>query len=412
MQQTQTWPQFSSIFLGMTICLSDFMVGQVLMKEYGPYYAFGAILIGNFLLFLLALVKAKMGYQLKLNTIQATERYLGKYGSIILAFIFLAVVVSWFGIELNLAAESIQKSFELITGLTFIPIIFFNVLLGILITILVAFFELAGIEKLSRYAMPLFLVTLILMLINAYNTKSAAIISTNNSWHGISVIFATAIAAVIDLPVFFKSARSFKDAAISSGLFLLIMLPAIEAIGAYLALKNPSSGFVDILTNSSNIYWQLWVGLFLILAGWASNCANVFSGAFIIEQITVNKSYKFRSLLVGFLGIIISCLTILLSFEFIVSFMGIIVSSMGAVVAVNYLTEMISPKSLLTVSYKTNQAILTVGTIFGWSALFGWIKVSGFEVIDAFLISATVTALSKIFQYIKQYIFNNRMETI
>jgi cytosine permease len=390
----KAWWNFTYLFLGMSICLSNFMIGQELVKEYGIFYSIGAIVIGNLLLLLLAFVKAHMGFSLKATTMEVAQRYFGKHGSVLLSLIFSLAIVGWFGIELNLTATSAHKALALLLQRSDIPLMGFILGLTLLITSIVAQYGIIGIEKLSRYFLPLFMLVLGVVIMNAWHLPTPTnLIAKQGSWHGISVIFATAIAAVIDMPVFFRLARSYKDACISSILFLLAIIPSMQLIGVYTAFKRPTDSFVDVLTASDTAPLQLGIVIFLIIAGWVSNSSNVYSGAFAIEPLSPSLGYRTRVWIIGVIGMICAYLITYTKFESIINGMGIVISSMGAIIAVNYLFEIYY--KAFSISSITNILLLIASSAIGFCSFAELITVTGSPVLDAFITATCFTAFSK-----------------
>lgn len=388
------WWNFTYLFLGMSICLSNFMIGQELVKEYGLIFSIIAIAVGNSLLLVLALVKARMGFDFKATTIEVAQRYFGTYGSILLSLILSFAIVGWFGIELNLTASAAHKASTLLFQQT-VPQEFFTVFLSLLITIVVVRYGIKGIEKLTLYFLPLFLLCLGVVVVNALHIPVPVVITHKVSLQAISIVFATAIAAVIDMPVLFRQARSYKDACISSMLFLLIILPGMQLIGAFTAFKMPQQSFVDMLTGQTTFPLQLAMLLFLIIAGWVSNSSNIYSGAFSIELL-IRLRYGVRVAIVGILGMLCAWLITFIKFESIINSMGIVISTMGAIVAVNYLFERHFKQSFI--AYKMNIALLIVSSTIGFCSFAQIIVLTGSEVIDAFVTATVLTVLSKFYR--------------
>ena len=84
---------------------------------------------------------------------------------------------------------------------------------------------------------------------------------------GISVGIAAAITAVVDMPTYFRHARSRIDSRIAVAIFLPVAVPMIEGLGIYLASKNPDRGSIqEVLTGGGSAMWQGWDSPFFTLS--------------------------------------------------------------------------------------------------------------------------------------------------
>ncbi|MDP3889451.1 MAG: hypothetical protein Q8Q25_02850 [bacterium] len=389
----QSWWQMTSIQIGGAICLPILMVGQELGKTYGFAKTVGAVLIGNMLLFLLGLAKAKMSFENKDTTIKNASRYFGQYGTFLLAGTMIMSLIGWFAIQLNLIALSVQTSLSLLFDGMPVNIEFLNIILGTIITI-AALRGISALEKLADLSVPLLIATIGYVLYRTYINATISVFEIpvlNNSFRGISLVLAATIMAVIDMPTYYRFSRSKRDSFLSIFILFVLAIPIIEITGAYIGLHNPGNTLIETLTAGGGFLYQMGMLLFLVLAGWTTNNANIYSAVVTLEKIAPNISHIGRTLLLGTIGTMLSCFDLLNNLEPVLNGMGILVSSMGAVIATQYILNRFIPQ--MRMSSLLNILAWICGTAYGFLGFFGLHTLTGFELIDSFLATSAVSTL-------------------
>lgn len=396
MSTIQNWKQLSSIQIGGVICLPAILIGQTLSQSYGFNSAILAIFLGNLVLTLLAFVVASMSYREKKTTIENASLYFGRQGSLLFAWAMLFSLVGWFGIQLNLMSQALLDLCSVSQNSPYLIIL--NTVLGLVMT-LIGMYGLRALNTLSDFSIPVLGITLLIALTLPVEKSHA--ISTGFKLGGISMVIATAIAAVIDLPTFFRHAGSKKDAYKSVLLIFGLAIPLVELAGVYLATSHPGETIIHTL-KGSNILWNCWVALFIILAGWTTNNTNLYSGAVSLNFIFKEATSPQCSWVFGLIGTFIACFNLLDNLEVILGMLGVGIGSMGAVIVTGYL--MFRWKGLPSLSfYSGNLFAWSVGTFSGLMSLMGWFSISSIAILDAFLAASCVAILLLIFNYRKLY---------
>ena len=80
MDKKLTWFELASLEIGGAICLPVIMVGHAVAKQYGMSSALAAILIGNGLLLILALISVHLSAISKKRTAENAVIYFGEMG--------------------------------------------------------------------------------------------------------------------------------------------------------------------------------------------------------------------------------------------------------------------------------------------------------------------------------------------
>lgn len=392
-----SWWQMSIIKVAGMVCLPVLIVGAEIGKKYGLLQAALAIFLGNLCLFLLGLAKCSMSFKNKNNTMENASNYFGQSGTKIFSLNIIVSLIGWFAIQLSVIGLSLERAIAILSNNSFsIPTIYYNIFLGFCITS-VALFGLKGLNRLATLCAPLLIFTVAYGLFAVSNQGSPVTLPPfQYSFLGVSLVMATAITAIIDLPTYYRYSRSLKDGQISLFISFIIALPILEFAGAYIATKIPGNNFVDVLSGIGGAYWQLWIAFFLIFAGWTTNNTNLYSASVALEQLCWKKNEIARSFLVGILGTALSCFNLINSFAPILNAMGILVSSMGAVIICNYAYNQIFKKNVSeygSIHYLLNIFSWAIGTIFGFCNMFKIFSLTGIELIDAFLSGGLCTLI-------------------
>jgi cytosine permease len=388
LETRQSWLELTTIQIGGALCLPVIMIGQVLVKTYGIIPALVGLFIGNIALFLLGIILVTMTLKTRSNTIENAQHYFGPQATRIFAFVFVLCLTGWFAIQLNLMSLSLYETVVKISGIEFFSLRSLTVLLGILITV-VALRGISALDRLATISMPLLISTMAYALfITATNTTKIAIVPLKHfSLEGVCLVIVAAIAAITDIPTYYRFAKTKRDALISLALVCLIGLPVIELVGVYLGAYTDGS-ILDTFTATGGPFWQVWVALFLLFAGWTTNNTNLYSSAISLETLAPNISYKNRILLLGLLGTVIACFQVLEKFEFTLEIMGIFIASMAAVMTTRFVfEELLKLEQQTALHYSSNIIIWGCSLTIGITSACNLIYLTGFALLDTWLIA-------------------------
>lgn len=392
MNTTLSWKQLASIEVGGAICLPVIMVGHLLFNKYGFHSACLAIMAGNLVLLALACLSAKMSFERKLPTTDNAMHYFGKNGARCFACALLFSKTCWFGLQLNMMVLSLESIFP---GL--MPSYFSATLLGLLI-ICVASFGIRGLSFLSSLSMPLLVGT---MGYAAYAVSPQESFLDNRPLgiEGISIAIATGITAVIDMPTYFRHARSRRDGILAVLVFLVIAVPLVEFLGVYLCLKNNGGTLVESLQRSDSLIWNLWVCAFFLLAGWTTNITNLYSAANCLGTLLPKVSERKRMVLIGTCGMFLAMMQILNYFTLVLQIIGIFVGSMGCTLLMRYLLNQLGFCFTSTPGEQKRLLILwAAGSLVGLAALAQQITLSTIPLLDACLTAMVLTFCITVFK--------------
>lgn len=385
------WKQLAIVQIGGSICLPVLMVGQILTQAYSPVSATVAIVAGNLILFGMACVTAFAGATQKKSTAEFAVDLFGERGKWFFVSAMVISMVGWFAIQLSLMGLCLSEWLQAF-GFSVEEKVC-NIFLGVIIA-LVGMGGLKGVARLANAISPLLAMTILFAIL-----QPGSYASTNREFSisGISFVVAGSIAAVIDLPTFFREARSTKDALKAAFLLFCIALPLIEGAGAYLYLFHQGENLAELLQGLSiHPLWSRWILLFLILAGWTTNNANMYSAGVSFKQIFPSFKLKYCTLIVAMAGIVLSCLPILENLELFIGAIGVLLSSVGAVM-ITQLTlwkNSVDPKSSFV-----NILSASIGTAVGLTAHAKMITFTGIPLLEAFLGTLMIQLIARKYIY-------------
>jgi cytosine permease len=374
-QKLLTWSELAMIEIGGAICLPVIMVGHAIAKKVGISYALLSIVLGNGVLLLLALISASLSVNRRAPTPEQAKNYFGELGARGFAATLLFSKLCWFAIQLHLISLSLGQAFP-----TLLPLAGWDCLLGTMI-ILCALTGIQGIGKIAKIATPLMVGTMGYAACRAYFLPPVETLSLY-SGEGISMAIAAAITAVIDMPTYFRHARSHKEARRAVIAFIGIAVPLIEGLGIYLFSKSGGSEIVTTLTSFGGRGWEIWIALFILLAGWTTNNTNLYSAVNCARTLFPKCSEKLRTLICGSVAVAASLAGITAHFSLILQLIGIGVGSMGLVILSSYALEKYAQTSILR-----NCLAWGLGLLGGILSAFHWIEITGIPLLDGGIIA-------------------------
>ncbi len=252
----QSWLHLTMVQLGGALCLPVIMVGQSLATTYGCIPAITAIMIGNMLLMIVGMILVRNSFAARTSTVETAAYFLGTRASGIFALTMILSMTGWFALQLAIIGGAAQKMLQLI------PLdISLTLIIGILGTCILGMvsFGIKGIASCATVTAPLLALTvgcaLYKSLIGAPNPTGGIAVASNMSALGaVSLVISIALAAVIDIPTYYRHARSLKDGTISIILLFIVAIPLIEMAGVALGLRQTGT-LIDILAAQGGLLW-------------------------------------------------------------------------------------------------------------------------------------------------------------
>lgn len=378
----QNWKKLLLIQAGGVICLPVFIIGHALAKNFGIYSAILAIICGNLLLLAMGIVLALPSVTHRKSTAETAVDVFGLKGKELFSGAMVISMIGWFAIQLNIMTSAFQNMLN--------PemIICLNIVLGIAIT-LVGIKGMRSLTLLATFSMPFLIITILYAL---YSVSDYPMITTEQeviSIGGFSLVLACGIAAVIDLPTFFRLAASKKDGLIAVCLLFGFVLPLVEGVGLYLFMHAQREHLAEVLALSSDgIVWKIWVMAFLILAGWTTNNANLYSATVSLQTLIPGLTETSRTLILGLIGTFLACFNFLDHLILVLDLIGVLLGSMGAVIVFHFAFKQQKDE-------KENIIAWISGITCGFISYYGY-TYSNTPVLDAFTFALITKIIFKV----------------
>ncbi|HBL98956.1 TPA: hypothetical protein DDZ86_04935 [Candidatus Dependentiae bacterium] len=376
--QTQSLFSLTAIQLGGAFCLPVIMVGQLTAQSYGLATALIALMLGNTFLYLSSYIIGSLTMKYRCSTLDLARILLGQKGALIGSIALLIPMVGWFAIQLDFIGHCIN---ELIPSL---PIAIGSLLAGIGLMLSIRS-GIKGVGLLSSISLPLLGVATTFALYKICTEGLLQLPAKPPALFPATItIIAVAIAAVVDIPTYYRFAPSAKTAHLSLALVFLIGLPLIELIGVLMGAFLPGKTLLDVFTTSGAGYVATLVTLALGFKGFTTNSTNLYSAAVSLHALVPAISPTRSTLITGTVGLALSCLPLLENLETALSALAVATSSLGALFLITYRSP--APQSPLPI------VAWFVGVGVGICSLLSLITLTGEPICDAFLATALIAS--------------------
>ena len=271
--------------------------GSSLAQKIGLYPALISLAFGNLALWLVGIAMVSMTYKDRSNAVDNVREYVGKPSAIFGGVVIIVVCLAWYGIELSTTLEALNGFFISHPHLTK----YSDLKIGIALSFVVILLVIGGIRWIkwvSVYTMPVIAIYVAYTLIKCEAPqleRGGAYISFPGVAETIFIIFA----AIVNLPTFFRHARSKPDAVFALSLTIILTL-LFEMAGVWINISTPQELFVNQCGNS-NIYVLLAL-FFAISTFICANMYNIYAVSAGWEAFTSKVSGGKEHIIAGLLG--------------------------------------------------------------------------------------------------------------
>jgi purine-cytosine permease-like protein len=380
----QSWWQLLSIQAGGTICLPVIMVGHLICQKFGWLAALLGMGLGNVFLLLIGSVLTSLSAERPQSTVEHAACCFGQPGRVLFASLMMLSMLGWFAIQLNVMSLGVMPLLHL-AGVAVSPLIL-SLSVGLLLTCTMCF-GMRAIKWVSNVSAPLLGLTLLYAVLSATGSMPLAAPLTLSWLGGVSLVIGANIAAVIDLPTFFRHARSKRDARLCILLLYGLIVPLIEAAGIYLFAVTGGGSVTGVLQAGHGLLWMVWTSCFILLSGWATNYTNLYSALTSSYSLPGRWNPALRTLALGALATALACLNPLGNMDAVLEILSITIGGMGAVILSSYLLEK-RPGTDAWISMVS----WAIGVAIGLSSFLLHLGITGVPAFDTFIASLIATA--------------------
>jgi purine-cytosine permease-like protein len=373
--------------------LSGIIIGKTLSIQYGAGTAICSIAIGNLILWLIAVAVISMVDRTQSTAIDNIKSYLGKYGGVLIAIIFLFAFLGWYALQidfclkelggLHLYKEKLQKGMLIRAG----------AVLGLVATTL----SMGGIRLLRKIAVFSF------PMLAAYHLYAVATSSSPVSFRGTwGVSFQAVLAAVLSLlPGVINFPTFFRHSVAKTHSFL-----ALTLITIFITLFEISTIWMDF-TGAQSLIPNLLLLLFSVLTLTICNLLNIYLASASWEAIIPHFGGPKGFAIIGLLGTLTyTFIQITSPVKFLQDLTNSYIAILGVVLLFAYLLRItlkhrLRPfeKGMNLVTWLFGCAVATVYEIqhfpLGIQALLAGINASLVFILCVIFVEETVWALRK-----------------
>lgn len=335
--QRRGWIALGLIWFGVGIDLSSVFLGSALASGLSLQNAIAAILIGSFILGIIAALCSYIGARTGCSFPMITRFAFGEHGSKVIIILLSLTVFGWFGVSAGFFGVSAQATIESVMGISISEK--WLVLIGGLLMTLTATIGYHGLEKLSLFAVPLMTAMLGVLLYQVLTPvdptgPSPALPLTEPLSMGIAISLVVSIflEAAITSPDISRWAKSTRDA-ILCGFFGFFIGNAIMISVAVILAKF--AGTEDVIQVMLTLGWGFLAVTLLILAQWTTNDNNLYSLSLGLS-ILFKKTPKYILTIVG--GLLGTGLAVWGIYENFISFLILLAPLSGPIGGI-YLVE-------------------------------------------------------------------------
>lgn len=346
--EQQNWWQLASVQVGGTICLPLLLVGYELGKQGNLLSTLLSILWGNLLLFALSLIAGFMSTKRNLTTVEYASVYFGPKGRKFFALTLASSMLGWFAIQTQFMGADVYHFIQQFQSeITISAVIWKQALNFVLAALMIAgaFFGLHFFTGMSNVCIPLLLATI------GYAVYNVGLLTWKEieNYHafpiplwdgkGVSLVLASCMAGVIDLPTFYRHAESRRATIGASVANFLIAMPVIQIAGMWLYYGTHAVTISEALSTQDSLSWKIWVVCFMLMAGWTTNNLNLYSAALSLRGLYQRMSFSMAMGLAGIVGSLLLFIPLLEQFALALDLMGIFVAAMGGAMFMAYVLE-------------------------------------------------------------------------
>ncbi len=284
--------------------LAGITMSRPLAEKYGAGTVIPSILIANLILWFIALAIVSMSITGRSNAIENAKDYIGMFWTKFAAIISMTIFPIWYALQIQSTTGPIDNSiYEQPTQHAFASSLY-GIILGVLIASLAKTGLLKTIKRLNVVFLPV-LSCYYLYTILFVKDVGISFNGLSFSWSCIAIYVSFLFAGVVNLPTFFRHARSKYDAYIA--ITLITVIVSLFEIASIWIRPQVLTG--SLFPNSTGaLFSKIVNAAFAVTLLTCSNLVNLYfsypSWEFVIPRI--RKHPKF--LIIGLFGTLIYAL--------------------------------------------------------------------------------------------------------
>ena len=394
--------QIALIKIGVVVALPGFLTGAELGSQLGLADAATAIVAGCLVLALICSLTGTVAAKSRLPTATITKFAFGRHGARVVNAVLAVTLIGWFAVTVELFARALLGMFEgALSGFLWSPLF---VLGGGTLMLLTTLFGFRALAMLSRWAVPLMLLVLLVM---AYVTATSASLRelldaperTASMGIAISAVIGGPAAGIVIFPDISRFARSVNHGRAAAVLSYGIGMPLILLCVGVTAIATGEKDLVLVMLG-------LGLGIpalaFLVLTAWTTNAGNLYSGSIFLSSLLRMLPYRTVAAIAGGAGTGVALLGLTDYFVPFLVTLGITVPPIAGI----YVTDFFQRGQKYDLREQDTGRPIRLAALLGWAigvgtayaSATGSVTLTGVPACDSMLVSAAVFyGLSRLF---------------
>jgi len=398
LDRSMPWWKIATINVLFSVSLPSLITGMDLANESSRTVFLSSIFVGSLILTVIGIHTSIVGCRARFSSYMLARIAFGSKGSMLLNLAFALSLVGWFGVNLNLFGDSIQRLLQaqlhyegpawpselaaglLITGTTLVG--------------------LKAINRLSVLIVPVLLLVCALLLVKSLGHESAAAILARAPATGMS--FGDAVSAIVGgyivgaviMPDTCRFIGPTHGAVWTAVLTYFVSNAAIMIIGGLAALALHRTEMLDLM-----LALGLGAAAFAIVIGgsWLLNALNLYSAALSVDAALPRFSRSTTTLLCGALGTLAAFLNILDHFLTFLFYLSIVFVPVASIIVLDFFwlrrSEYLAGDGASRGIEPTAVAAWAVGAGIALAGSAGFLRLTGVAALDALLVTGLLYAV-------------------
>lgn len=320
-----------SAIQGASIGVSSILIGNQLANKLGAGTAVCSILIGNLLLWMIGMTIVSMATPERENAVQNAKRYLGLYGTLVIASVLFLAFIVWFAFQVHYFTDSLEKVSPI--GINKSNLLKVGAGFGFLCSLL----SMGGIRLIKWFAiglLPFLFLYYFYAIITAHRIISFG--SWGVSFWGVTTTILLLLPGTVNLPTFFRHSKSREDSYL--GLILMMLITSFFEISSIWLDVNVDT-FVSTALPS---FFNTFTITIILFASLSCNLLNIYFASACLETFIPRFDNVKGYAIIGMLGTsVYTFIQITKPVQFLVDLTNAFIAILGVVLLISFLIKLI-----------------------------------------------------------------------
>lgn len=383
-----SWPRVAAISAMVAFSLPTFITGIEVYVNSSVTTGIYALVIASLLLTVIGALMGAIGGLTRMSSYLLVRVAFGEYGAALVNLAFAISLVGWFGVNLDLFAQAIQQLCLQLFQVT-IPAWPVEIAAGGLM-ISTTIFGFKAINILASMLVPVLALVTFLMLFGAMDKLSfsefflinkAATLSLSAA---VGAIVGAIIIGAIILPDITRFCKHWSGGIYTAICAFMVVQFLVLVVASFSAA---AMGIGDVLELMLAIGLGIGAFIIVIAGSWILNSLNLYSTMLSIEAVAPSYTGKFKTIIIGALGVIAAFFNILDQFiSFLIVLATVFIPVCGIIIVDFFF--------LNRKAYQFNQ--LKLSKRISWPAIFAWSVGAMYATLAEFGIIGSISSISSV----------------